>query len=169
MLSHGTPTDLLDFMRPYWEELGDTHGPELQVMGYIHALPNEIQKQLFMYPEDRRVTLTQVEEAANRIHRQMARPKPLNEGKPQREQGKKNKGPKKDGGPKETPKQTKEGSPSQNGPKRPRWTQPSPNTPAIPCYRCGEVGHLAQNCPNPKKPKKPREGSDSGKGKGQKD
>jgi hypothetical protein len=40
----------------------------------------------------------------------MARPKPLNKGKPQREQGKKNKGPKKDRGPKETLKQIKEGS-----------------------------------------------------------
>jgi hypothetical protein len=75
-------------------------------------LPNEIQKQLFMYPKDCQVTLTQVEEAANQIHHQIARPKPLNKRKPQREQGKKNKGPKKDRGPKETLKQTKEGSPS---------------------------------------------------------
>jgi hypothetical protein len=29
MLSYRTLTDLLDFIRPYWEELGNTHGLEL--------------------------------------------------------------------------------------------------------------------------------------------
>lgn len=109
MLPHSTPTELLDYMRPYWEELGSTHGPELQVMGFVHALPEDIQKQLFMYPEDRRETLTQVEEIANLIHRQKGRPKAKQESSPAKSQGKFKKEPKSDGGSNETPKKSKRG------------------------------------------------------------
>ena len=169
MLPHGTPTELLDYMRPYWEELGETHGPELQVMGYIHALPEEIQKQLFMYPEERRVTLTQVEEAANTIYRQRARSKNPRDEKPAKDQSKQTKGSKDNKGPKETPKRAKEGSPSHNSQKRPRGSQPKANPSAVTCYGCGEAGHIQPNCPNPNTSKKPKEGSEVGKGKGRKD
>jgi hypothetical protein len=68
-------------MRPYWEELGSTHGPELQVMGFVNALPEDIKKQLFMYPEDRRKTITEVEEIANLIYQQSGRKKLSKDGK----------------------------------------------------------------------------------------
>jgi hypothetical protein len=68
-------------MRPYWEELGGTHGPELQVIGFVNALPEDIKKQLFMYLEDRRKTITEVEEIANLIYRQSGRKKPSKDGK----------------------------------------------------------------------------------------
>jgi hypothetical protein len=169
MLPHSTPTELLDYMRPYWEELGNTHGPELQVMGFVHALPDDIQKQLFMYPEDRRVTLTQVEEIANLVHRQRGRPKVEQEILPAKHQGKTKKGPKGDGGFKETPKRAKEVSPAHNGPKRPRRTRPKPVSSAVTCYGCGEAGHIRPNCPNPEKSKKPTIGQDMGNCKGRKE
>jgi hypothetical protein len=46
------------------------HGPELQVIGFVNALPEDIKKQLFMYLEDRRKTITEVEEIANLIYQQ---------------------------------------------------------------------------------------------------
>ncbi|KAF3031329.1 hypothetical protein E8E11_000016 [Didymella keratinophila] len=168
MLPHSTPTELLDYMRPYWEELDTTHGPELQVMGFIHALPDDIQKQLFMYPEDRRATLTQVEEIANLIHRQRGRLRASQDNGSAKHQGKSIKAPKGGGGSKETPKRAQEGGSTHNGPKRPRGTQSKSGSPAITCYGCGESGHIHPNCPNSDRSKKPTNEQDLGKGKGQK-
>jgi len=168
MFAHSNPTELLDYMRPYWEELGDTHGPALQVMGYIHALPEDIQKQLFMYPLERRETLTQVEEAANRIFRQRTSSKNHQGEKPQKEHKSGKNGSKGEGGSKETPKRSKGGSPGHYDRKRTKGGKPKPEHANITCYLCKEVGHYASDCPNPEKSKKSKEGSDPGKGKGQK-
>lgn len=169
MLPHQSPTELLDYMRPYWEELGETHTPGLQVMGYIHALPEDIQKQLFMYPEERRTTLSQVEEIANTIHRQKSRSRPMKGDKAPKDREDSKKSSKGEGGSIETPKRTKEYGTGRNGPKRHKKTQDKSSSSSITCYGCGEVGHIKTRCPNPNKSKKPKEGQDGGKGKGRKE
>ena len=63
------PTDLLDYMRPLWEELGSSRTPEVQVLEYTAALREDIKKSLLLLPIDRRSTLPQVEEHANLIFR----------------------------------------------------------------------------------------------------
>lgn len=66
-----SPTDLLDYMRPLWEELGDFHPEEMKVLEYTAALHDSIHKDLYLIPYDRRTTLPAVEEQANIISRRL--------------------------------------------------------------------------------------------------
>lgn len=167
MLPNKGPTGLLDYMRPFWEELGSTHGPELQLMEYIHALPETIQKQLFMYPEERRHTLTQVEEVANMIYRQLPHSKiPSEKGYKEQEKGKDNF--KRSGGHRRPQKKLKSDTPDQNDQKQVSKAENKPLHPTITCYHCGIRGHTTRECKKLKAQKEAGMNSEAGKGAGQK-
>ena len=169
MLPSQTPTELLDYMRPYWEELGSTHGPEVQMMGFVNALPEDIKKQLFMYPEDRRRTITEVEEISNLIHRQSGRKNPSKDGRAEKTKegvAETQKGEEtRDRG----QKRKKEPGKGHFGPKRGKTYHGSrPNSSPNACFRCGKEGHFKSECPS-YKGKKPEERSESGKAEGRKE
>jgi hypothetical protein len=170
MLPSQSPTDLLDYMRPYWEELGGTHGPELQVMGFVNALPEDIKKQLFMYPEDRRRTITEVEEIANLIYRQSGRKKPSKDRKAEKAKDDTVEVQKKEEGHNRPQKRKKEGGKGRFGPKRTKtYHGTQSNTSPTACFKCGEEGHWKSKCPSPGLSKKPKEGLDAGKEIGRKE
>jgi hypothetical protein len=64
-----TLTELLDYLRPLWEELGLTVTLELQVIEYTLALRSDIQRDLERLPTAMRCTILMVEEQANIIYR----------------------------------------------------------------------------------------------------
>jgi hypothetical protein len=168
MLPGQSPTDLLDYMRPHWEELGGTHGPELQVMGFVNALPEDIKKQLFMYPEDRRKTITEVEEIANLIYRQSGRKKPSKDGKAEKSKEEPINTPKKEEGRERPQKRKKEGGKGHSGPKRRKQYHGSKNSSPTACFKCGKEGHWKTDCKS-NKSKKPEEHLDAGKEEGRKE
>jgi hypothetical protein len=149
-----SPTELLDYMRPLWEELGTAHTPELQVIEYTAALRPEIQKDLYLLPVERRSTLPQVEEQANVIHRRRG---PV---RGQHPQGGKSKGTRPRGGSdgsegeRKPLKKARRPHPAHFAPKR----YPKPHVDVITCFRCGAPGHRSYECTQPKKEdKKPLE------------
>lgn len=163
MRSDSSPTDLLDYMRPFWEELGSTHGADLQVMEYIHALPDDIQKQLFIYPENRRRTITQVEEAANTIFRQRPRQRDASDKKPQKDHRGDKDTSYKGRGKGRYQKKSKSATSGHYGSKRPKDTDGTPVDPAIRCWRCNGHGHYASSCTKPQKPSNGGKSSEAGK------
>ena len=54
---HGeSPTDLLDYLRPIWEELGETLTKKGHLQAFITALRPDIQRGLLLAPQYRRET-----------------------------------------------------------------------------------------------------------------
>jgi hypothetical protein len=143
-----TPTDLLDYMRPLWEELGSAHSPELQVLEYISALHDNIRQDLFLLSEDRRNTIPSVEEQANVIYRRRGR-QDLQSGnerskKPQPTSHA-------DEGDAKPPKKQRRSEQGQKGPSsaNPKSKGFPPPGPGYICRKCGVAGHWHQNCPKP--------------------
>jgi hypothetical protein len=141
--SNQSPTDLLDYMRPLWEELGASRTPEVQVLEYIAALLPQIQKDLFLLPVDRRDTLPQVEEHANVIYRRHSYSDRNN--RPEKPK-KQHRGQSGSEGESKTPKKFKKDNKRQFKPKRPKKDGDAPST-TFSCYGCGEAGHIRPNCP----------------------
>ncbi|KAG9197205.1 hypothetical protein G6514_001989 [Epicoccum nigrum] len=139
-------------------------------MGFVNALPEDIKKQLFMYPEDRRRTITEVEEIANLIYRQSGRKKPSKDGKAKKTKDDTIEAPKKEEGRHKPQKRKKEGGEGRFGPKHAKtYHGTQSNTSPTACFRCGEEGHWRSKCPNSKSTKKPKEGLDAGKEVGRKE
>jgi len=138
-----SPTDLLDYMRLLWEELGAERTPRVQVLEYTSALLPYIQKYFYLLPADRRDTLPLIEEQANVIFRRRG----LFD---------------QDSRPDKSRKQTRANASSEGDIKPPkkaknqekrqfvRGRHHKPNNGASPgarCYECGEAGHLRPYCP----------------------
>lgn len=168
-----SPTDLLDYMRPLWEELGPTHLEDMQVLEYMAALNNSIQLDLYLIPHERRSTIPAMEEQANIIYRRQplkgsaraASPKePGRAAKNNSKKHRKNisgsegdeKTPKNDNGTKRGFADPKRAN---RRPFRPPGLKPT-------CFACGEVGHIRPNCPNGLASKKDNGKPLSGKEKG---
>jgi hypothetical protein len=64
-----SPTELMDYLRPIWEELGNSYPPQLQVLSYLSSLQTEIRNDIERLPILMRSTLPQIEEQANIIYR----------------------------------------------------------------------------------------------------
>jgi hypothetical protein len=71
-LAGQSPTDLLDYMRPLWEELGPSITPEIQLLEFSAAIRPDIQVELERLPFAIRSTIPMVEEQANIAYRRKA-------------------------------------------------------------------------------------------------
>jgi hypothetical protein len=163
-----SPTELLDYLRPLWEELGPTVTPELQVIEYTSALRMEIQRDLERLPVTMRNTIPMIEEQANIIHRRTA---PARDQKDHSGRQKSNRprtgsdGSEGDGKP---PKKSKRPRVHQSGPKRGKKTESSTTPRPITCFNCGQSEHKSFDCTNPTKPGSDPRKEKSGKDKGRK-
>lgn len=63
-----SPTDLLNELRPHWDELDQTN-PVTQVYDFYNALRGDLQKQLDLLPQEKRLNISALEEQANIIWR----------------------------------------------------------------------------------------------------
>jgi hypothetical protein len=164
-----SPTDLLDYMRPLWEEMGFSATPELQMLEYTSALRHDIQIELERLPFTMKCTIPMIEEQANIVYRRKA---PARE---QKEQSAKTKvhGRPKDSqsseGDQKTPKKAKKVKTGQTGSKGDKKPHSGATPQRITCYKCGEPGHKSFECTNPEKPGSDPRVAKPGKGKGQKD
>ncbi|KAB2098923.1 hypothetical protein AG0111_0g12852 [Alternaria gaisen] len=164
------PTDLLDFMRPLWEELGSDRTLDVQVLEYTAALREDIRKSLLLLPIDRRSTLPQVEEHANLIFRQK------NQAGEQRQQPSKKDGPRpthdqdKSRGAGKTSRNAKRARVGYSNTKRGKIGRNDTVDKSVTCYGCGEPGHYKTDCPKADKADKslkttttPKSGKDWGR------
>jgi hypothetical protein len=163
-----SPTDLLDDMRPLWEELGPAVTPELQMLEYTSALRPDIQADLERLPLVMRSNLAMIEEQANIIYRRK------NQNRESRDQPNKNKqqrpraGSNGLGGDAKPPKKAKKHGMVKNGPKRGKTPHSDEPSEPIKCYNCGQPGHKRFECTNLEKPGSDPRKVKSGKEKGQK-
>ncbi|KAB2099711.1 hypothetical protein AG0111_0g12049 [Alternaria gaisen] len=163
-LQNQSPTELLDYLRPLWEELGTEYSPQLQLLSYMTALRPEIKEDIEKLPISMRNHLWQVEEQANIVYRRMHHKKhPKDPGPTSKEQKRQHGQPGPDGALRE-PRKPKPAKLAQSGqPKRKQFGS-EPRTKKVTCYNCGEPGHMSPDCKNPKK-----EGADPRQTKTEKD
>lgn len=76
-----SPTDLLGYFRPLWEELGSSHTLRMEALEFTAALRDDIRKDLMKLPLDQRDTLPAIEESANIIFRQNGKQKETRDSK----------------------------------------------------------------------------------------
>lgn len=163
-----SPNDLLDYMRPFWEELETSNNPELQVLQYTGALADYIQRDLFLLSADRRSTLSMVEEQANVIYRRRGQNKERERPVPKGKAPKHRRDSSGSEGGKKPPKFAKKAKLAQSGPKRGRKRDAGRERPTPACYECGDPGHFKPDCPKLKGANKDNSGKPPGKDKGQK-
>lgn len=143
-----SPTDLLDYMRPLWEELGTTQSPDMQALEYLSALQDYIQKDLYLLPPDRRTTISMIEEQANVIFRRRTRATPkAKEEKPKR-QHQNNSGSEGDRKTPKTTKKAREAPKTSKWHKKPETAKKNANKDHITCFQCNKTGHYANECPD---------------------
>ena len=163
-----TPTELLDYLRPQWEELGDSYTLEFRVHDYNAALSKEIQDDLALLPWERRKTLLQVEEMANIIYRRRHHSREQRDAKTQNRTTQKRKGSAEPEGNTKPPKKAKKATSGHSAPKSTPKADAKATKPTVTCWGCGEVGHKRPDCPKAEKPSKDSYQAKSGKEKGQK-
>lgn len=170
-----SPTDLLDHLRPLWEELGSSHGTELQVLGFVAALSPNIQRDLLMVPVERRDTIPKVEEQANMINRRLtqhasALHEKTHEQNPTPKKGK-GKHRATESGSEGNQKPPKKSFKSKEGRKEPykgKKGRKDAGDSSISCWECGETTHIRPDCPKLKDKGKGQTSDKPGKDKGQK-
>lgn len=165
-----SPTELLDYMRPLWEELGEASTASMQVLEFTAALSEEIQKDLFLLPPERRATLSQVEEQAQVIYRRRPTQRPQHGQKGQDRRADTSRNSENMGGDRKTPKRRQGANLAHPGPKRPRDTSAAGHKANVTCYSCGERGHYSDKCPRAEKSDKSGKDASAGqpgKGRGQ--
>ena len=163
-----SPTDLLDYLRPLWEELGTSQTTELQVLEYISTLREDIQKDLFLLPVDRRSTLPLVEEHANVIYRRKGGGREHRESTSKKDSSRAEGRTAESEGTSKPRKKYKKAITGHNGPSSHKRGNAKDNDSEKVCFGCGEPGHIKPNCPNPKKDKDYSPNPKEGKGKGRK-
>lgn len=143
-----TPTELLNYLRPQWDELEQTSNVA-QVFDFFNALRTDIRQQLDLLPQEKRQDFPTLEEQANIIWRRIKQtPKIKDEGQ---RPGKRHyddddvpRGQKGAGG----HKKPRTNAPKDRGrPERQGRVQTDPTKPT--CYNCGEKGHKKPDCTKP--------------------
>jgi hypothetical protein len=142
-----SPTDLLDYMRPFWEELGNLAPPDIRVVQYIAALREDVQKELYLMEVDRRDTISKIEEHANVIFRRRPLSKNSRDVSPKKSAGRSRRTSPEAEGSRKTPKNAKKSRPRYSGPFRPKVSSGDIDHSEPKCFKCGVVGHIVPNCP----------------------
>jgi hypothetical protein len=159
-------TELLDYLRPLWEELGPTVTPELQVIEYTSALRIEIQRDLERLPVTMRSTIPMIEEQANIIYRRTPSSRDHRDHSGKQKPNRQRTGSDGSEGDGKPLKKLKKLRGYQTGPKRGKRTESSTTQRPITCYNCGQSGHKSFDCTNPAKPgsdpRKEKSGKDQG-------
>jgi hypothetical protein len=167
---HGkSPTDLLDYMRPLWEEMGQSATPELQLLEYTSALRLDIQIELERLPFAMRSTIPIIKEQANIVYRRRNPAREQKEKPTKTKTHSRQKGSQSSEGETKTLKKAKKAKPRQSGPKGDKKPHSGTTSQQITCYKCGEPGHKSFECTNPEKPGSDPRATKPGKVKGQKD
>jgi len=166
-----SPTELLDALRPLWEELQEEVSEGYKVLQYTSALRRDIQDDLSRAKDEDKGTLVQIEDLANRSWRRLGQNQQYrnidNKKGHTRDQSTTND----TSGDTKTPKKAKKGRRDRWGPNR---TKPTKKDDAkttflrLQCFRCGEVGHKANVCTKEKKSETSPKENQTGKGKGTK-
>ena len=115
-----SPTDLLDYMRPFWEELGNLAPQDIRVVQYIAALREDVQKELYLIEVDRRDTISKIEEHANVIFRRRPPPKKSHDVPPKKNAGRSRRASPDAEGSSKTPKNAKKPRTGRSGPFKPK-------------------------------------------------
>jgi hypothetical protein len=147
-----TPTDLLDYMRPLWEELGSSITPEMQLLEYSAALRSDIQAELERLPLPMRCTIPMVEEQANIVYRRKNQTRDHRDQPAREKHSRRREASGEPEGNTKTLRNAKKPRSAHSGPKRAKAAPPSAPAQAIVCYKCGEPGHRVFECTNPAKP-----------------
>jgi hypothetical protein len=162
-----SPTDLLDRLRPLWEELGTYITPELQTIEYMSALRSDIQRDIERLPIVMRATIPAIEEQANIVWRRSTT-RDTTKDDSIKNKGKRHKEPEeKSEGDVQVTTSVKRTKGRQFRPKKANKPPFNGQPRKFVCYKCGEPGHIALKCKNAAKPgSDPREAqSEKDKGK----
>lgn len=145
--SHQSPTDLLNYLRPLWVEIGEVN-PYRMVAEFTAALHEEVRRELRHLPPQNRQTLPQVEESTNRIYREL-----IAEGKLRKKSEKDSKRATTPPGSEKSQKGTKRARKDRHGKGSPKESHDSKGGPRfVPtCYACNKEGHIVKFCRNAEK------------------
>lgn len=159
-----SPTDLLNYMRPLWEEIGTTDEGTM-ALEYFNCLLEWIKDDLYLQEQSQRKSVRDCEEAANISWR---RHQSKNRGpKTKPEEKRPNSGGEGSAGRAQTPKKAKTAKPRHFGPVRDARPPTTSARSDVVCYHCNKPGHIKPNCELFKKEKKNSENNLPGKGTGQ--
>ncbi|KAF1936812.1 hypothetical protein EJ02DRAFT_459210 [Clathrospora elynae] len=164
-----SPTELLDYLRPYWEELGSLKPVEAQVLDFTLALHNYIKKDLLMLSPERRNTIPLVEENAMIIYCGKGPVKEPREFQPKNNTNKLGQNLSKPEGVKRTPKRPRSATLGYSGGNLAKKAKPQGGSTDVSCWNCREPGHTKPNCPKLLRANKDSKKSNDlqeGKGKG---
>jgi hypothetical protein len=157
-----SPTDLLNYMRPLWEEVGETNEDRM-VNEFISALSDPIRKDLDLLPRLQLETLPEVEEHANVIFRRRQRSYGGRDGGAR--DSRKRRGSDASG---EGTKPAKRARMGQKPPKRSGTGDARPDGHSVVCWTCRQRGHKSPDCPQRKDKLDGAPEPRPGNGKGQK-
>jgi hypothetical protein len=163
-----SPTELLDYLRPLWEELGHEHTSTMKVLEFTTALRKDIQDDISREKDADRATIPQVEEIANRSWRRSRTSQQLRPTDPKNNGNRPRAGSGESEGAQKPQKKSKKPRSGKFRPKSAKRPDDKPTTDEIVCYRCGVAGHRAYDCTEPPKGDKGASNQKAGKGKGQK-
>ncbi|KAF2681063.1 hypothetical protein K458DRAFT_85805 [Lentithecium fluviatile CBS 122367] len=138
-----SPTDLLNYMRPLWEEVGSTD-ESTQALEFFNCLLEWVRDDLYLQDPDKRSSVRDVEEAANvswrRHQSKHGKAKANVEGKRQKER------PEGGGGMATPPKKPKRGRTRRSPPKRGAKPRTETDRSEVVCFYCKKPGHIRPEC-----------------------
>jgi len=158
-----SPTELLQYMRIQWEELGQD-SLEIMAIEFSEALNYDIKSKLLLVPPQSKMTLRQIEELANSLWRESKRSHPSKGNPPKAERDDRRKRDSKPSG--DAGKEAKRTKKGRSAPSKTTKSEASTGKPEdVTCWTCEKKGHYASDCPT-KKDKPSSTDEKSGKGKG---
>lgn len=150
-----SPTDLLNCLRPIYEELGETLSPDAQVLAFTGGLNETVHYEVMREHSPERNTLTKAENLAMRVWRRQPENKPTKDtkGKAKVKANRDRASSLEVGESSKPPKKTKKPSWVKNGPKNRQNVKSRDKVSsegARTCWGYGQPGHLKSECPSKK-------------------